>query len=318
VTAAGDTSKGSDQRGYGERRNETFQGISVALLLVCTFTARLTSGSMPPLLSHSVRSTVLPCDFILPMVLFAFGVYAARFSSLHRSLDWPRYLTQVFTFALPFLLAGILLSPLTAGFGGVDDMMLVGLLFVPTAALARSKAVNSVIAVLAIFALYVVMSDLHVLPNLEAYPLGGWAGVLFALPIMLAGTLTARDRDTTTLQTIVWLLGAVFLSVVKGPYRATVSPAFVSLSVVVCQLGFPAAAYCSNKLLRDVGAAPLRYWVGMHVILALALIFESISTGATMVEWPLAMAVAIAALSALYLVTRGFPRARLMPRYLAK
>jgi len=208
-------------------------------------------------------------------------------------------------------LAGIaiLLSPFSAGgLFEMDEVMLSALLFVPSIILLGfSEAVIFTVALL-VFVLYFALQGMFMLPDFTAHDLGGYAAAIFYLPVMLGGVLAAKRINEIGKLLAVATLVFLLLLVLAPPYRISVSPSFMALSVAFSLAVFTIVKHVKSGFLEYLGRKPLRYWVLMFVVLIVPITFYTLFSGSWLplgLGWEAALAITSMSLLLLYLISKA-------------
>ncbi|MFH1685459.1 MAG: hypothetical protein ABH983_04080, partial [Candidatus Micrarchaeota archaeon] len=236
------------------------------------------SDSLPELIIHNVRESIHIGDFVLPMFLFASGISLVFFIKKRKDLE-SKILDIVGRFG-KFVMISLFISSFSAGeLFGMDELMLSAVLFLPVVLLIRfSDKILAGIGI-GIFALYFVLQSAMLLPDFTLHYLGGYSAAIFYLPVMLAGAIAGKNLDKLKEIFIISILISIVLLAIIPPYKMSVSPSFMALSVSVSLLLFILVQKTGNEALEYLGRKPIRYWILMFAVLIVPLDFYALSIG---------------------------------------
>jgi hypothetical protein len=294
-----------------DRQLDLLRGIAVMGMFFFSFVLSL-SDKLPILLEHNVPGRLLPGDFVLSLFLFSSGVsialLRARYTSVLSRDLWEKILRRL------AMMIGVstLITPFSVGtFLGMDEVMLNAALTLPALLLA-GLGLGSNCAVVALLAVtYDGLQRVGLgLPVSTVY-LGGYAGAIFFLPVMIAGVLVCHEwRDRALPHTLAWA-GIVALSwyLFGGPDKLSLTPSFMALScsasaLVLYLLG---RFHITNRWLEYCGRHSLRMWVLMFVLLGPLRLYAEVSLHARRLsfEWWHAVAIAITWMAVSVLVSKS-------------
>ena len=290
------------------RAIDVFRGLSIVLMVFFSIICRL-SDSLPDSLKHNVESSLHVGDFVLPMFLFASGMSLVFYTRKREKKKKSEHLLDIVERFGKLAGIAILLSPFSAGgLFEMDEVMLSALLFVPSIILLGfSEAVIFTVALL-VFVLYFALQGMFMLPDFTAHDLGGYAAAIFYLPVMLGGVLAAKRINETGKLLAVATLVFLLLLVLAPPYRISVSPSFMALSVAFSLAVFTIVKHVKSGFLEYLGRKPLRYWVLMFVVLIVPITFYTLFSGSWLplgLGWEAALAITSMSLLLLYLISKA-------------
>lgn len=273
------------------------------------------SDKLPSLLEHNVPGRLLPGDFVLSLFLFSSGVSIALLKARYESV-WSRELWEKVTERLAMMVGvSLFITPFSVGtFLGMDEVMLNAVLTIPALLLAGLGlgANGAAIAVVAIA--YDVLHRVGLdLPVSTVY-LGGYAGAIFFLPVMLAGVLVCHEwRDRALPHTLAWAGIVAFSWYLFGsPDKLSLTPSFMALSCAssALLLYLLGRFHITNRWLEYCGQHSLRMWVLMFVLLGPIRLYAEVSlhTRRLSLEWWHAVAIAISWMIVSFVVSQGLDR----------
>lgn len=254
---------------------DLMRGVSIIGMLFFSLNYTLTDD-LPVLLMHNVPERFLPGDLVLPLFLFTSGLAV---SAAQRS---PRGAPQMLSFRLVCrvmvqLVIALGLSRFSSGrIGGMDEMMLNLIIWIPVSMFAHSTKMLVAISLLS-FGLYPVLELVDMLPIRSDRYLGGYGAALFYLPVMALGVLLSRNRVSSAgrnLKILASLFSFLLLvaSVALWPIRKLeVTPSFVMVSCVGSVAVWQIAARVRCRWLEFVGRFPRTSWIFMFVALIIPL-----------------------------------------------
>jgi hypothetical protein len=285
-----------------------FRGLSIMLMVFFTLIIGL-SDSLPDLLTHNQPFSLHLGDFVLPMFLFASGMSIVFF---REKIAHLKPLERAFFAAERFSRVAVVwlfLSPFTGGgLFEMDEIMLSAVLFVPSYVLAGKSIRAPIAASLCCFALYFLLMWLGKLPDFEEHYLGGFQAAVFYLPVMLGGVMAGKKIGQVGDLLIPYSFLSAVLLLIVPPYKLSVTPSFIALSVAVC-----IAAYIlfekTGSGLQKLGKEPLKYWVLMALFIVVPLKLYAYYNGLVLplgLGWETAVLMAIGSLFCLYLIKEAF------------
>ncbi len=297
---------------------DVFRGISILLMVFFTLILRL-SDSLPDVLIHNVRESLHIGDFVLPMFLFASGISLVFFMKKRKTLQ-SKILDIVERFG-KFVMISLFISSFSAGeLFGMDEVMLSAVLFLPVVIMVRfSDRILAGIGI-GVFALYFALGLLALLPDFTLHYLGGYPAAIFYLPVMLAGAIAGKNLDKLKEMFAISVLISLLLLAIIPPYKMSVAPSFMALSVSVSLLTFILVQKARNSAIEYLGKKPIRYWILMFAVLIVPLDFYTISTGEERVSlwWFDAVLVSLIAMVVLYAASKAIDVVMKIRRDLAK
>jgi predicted acyltransferase len=289
------------------RAIDSFRGVTVIFMVFFTMILPL-SDSLPWPLIHGVPGTIRPGDFVLSMFLFASGMSIVYFDRKRKTSK--TYVLDIIERFGKFILIWFFLSPLSAGeFLGMDEIMLNLLLFIPTLLLIKFSDNELAITGLAIFILYGLLQLADVLPDFTVHYLGGYAGAIFYLPVMLAGVIAGRNIDKIKNYLLPIAILSILLLFIFPPYKNLVTPSFMAFSILISLIGFKLSEKLDIREIEYLGRDPIRYWVLMFVVLAMPLLLIVDRMGLDLplqMDWQTATALTLAGVVALYIISKIF------------
>ncbi|MBU0532199.1 DUF1624 domain-containing protein [Candidatus Micrarchaeota archaeon] len=287
------------------RSIDVFRGMSILLMVFFTLILRL-SDSLPELIIHNVRESIHIGDFVLPMFLFASGISLVFFIKKRKDLE-SRILDIVGRFG-KFVMISLFISSFSAGeLFGMDELMLSAVLFLPVVLLIRfSDKILAGIGI-GIFALYFVLQSAMLLPDFTLHYLGGYSAAIFYLPVMLGGAIVGKNLDKLKEIFVISILISIVLLAIIPPYKMSVSPSFMALSISVSLLIFILVQKTGNDALEYLGKKPIRYWILMFAVLIVPLDFYALSIGEDRVSlwWFDGVLASLMAMVLLFVVSKG-------------
>lgn len=264
------------------------------------------SDSLPELIIHNVRESIHIGDFVLPMFLFASGISLVFFIKKRKDLE-SRILDIVGRFG-KFVMISLFISSFSAGeLFGMDELMLSAVLFLPVVLLIRfSDKILAGIGI-GIFALYFVLQSAMLLPDFTLHYLGGYSAAIFYLPVMLGGAIVGKNLDKLKEIFVISILISIVLLAIIPPYKMSVSPSFMALSISVSLLIFILVQKTGNDALEYLGKKPIRYWILMFAVLIVPLDFYALSIGEDRVSlwWFDGVLASLMAMVLLFVVSKG-------------
>lgn len=312
------------------RAIDAFRGIAIVLMVFFSLTIRL-SGSLPDVLRHNVAWSLHAGDFILPMFIFASGMSLVFFAKKREKKGRTAYVLDVAERLGKLVLVWALISLFSSGeWFGMDELMLIAILFVLGLALAGFGELALGALTMAICLAYVALLHLGMLPDFTAHYLGGYAAAVFYLPVMLAGVIAGKrvERGTgnwkrqTEELLLPALVAAIILLLLVPPWKMDASPSFMALSVSLSLLVFSflsrvperggAVAGSLDSELVYLGTRPLRYWALMFVVLIIPMTFYAAFTGGEFplgLGWVEAVLCSVLCVPLLWLVSKALDRA---------
>lgn len=254
---------------------DVFRGLAIVLMVFFTIMARL-SSDLPFLLEHNVPGELRLGDMVLSFFLFASGM-SLFFFVKKRKRQMTLVLDSVERIG-KILGVGFLFSVFSAGYlFGLDEMVLNAALFPFVLLLAFYSSVWYLVISLVIFLGYLAIQSFGSIAIFDQAYLGGYPGVIFYLPIMLAGLalskiLTDQGKiDYGKLQRMLLIVSLLFiLFVFLTPIdKLGVTPSFMLISIlasVALYLGIDRISTANwLKPLEYLGKRPLRYWAFMFI-----------------------------------------------------
>jgi hypothetical protein len=247
-----------------------FRGFCIILMVFFSLILAF-SDSLPDMLTHNEQFSLHFGDFVLPMFLFASGMSIHHFRN---KISGLKATTRAFFVAERFsriTMVWFFISPFTAGLFQMDELILSGILFIPTYLLALCRDRTVLLSGMLCIGAYFALSAAGMLPDFSSHYLGGFGAAPFYLPVMLGGLLLSRNPDKTGIMT--WssgALSAVFVLVIP-PYKLYATPAFIILSIFASLVIFTLVRGIRSSALEYIGRKPLRYWVLMSVVIVVPL-----------------------------------------------
>ncbi len=285
---------------------DRFRGLAIVLMVFFTLLYWFDSP-LPDILVHNEPQSFHIGDIILPMFLFASGMSLVFFRRKREEKGRMGYWLDVFERAGKLLMVWFFLSPFTAGFLGMDEIMLSVLLFIPCAFLVRQPD-DFVLAVAAApIIAYLALAQMGMLPAFDDPYLGGYAAAPFYLPVMLAGILAGRRMDELPKLIAIAAIASLILLLFAPPYKLSASPSLMVISVAISLAIFGLVRHMDIRPLEYLGREPLRYWIMMLAILLIPLDLAVLASGsmkAPAADWPLAVAFSSAGVLYLYAASR--------------
>ncbi|MFH1260486.1 MAG: heparan-alpha-glucosaminide N-acetyltransferase domain-containing protein [Candidatus Micrarchaeota archaeon] len=294
------------------REIDIFRGVTIVLMVFFSIICRL-SRSLPDALIHNIPNSLHTGDLVLPMFLFASGMSIVFFAEKHGKRGKKEYVLDIIErFGM---LAGIaiLLSVFSGGgFFEMDELMLSAILFLVSILLVGFSEIMIFAVMLLVFLIYFVLQNFSLLPDFSLHYLGGYRAAIFYLPVMLGGIVAAKRLGDIEKLILFATVCTILLFVVSPPYKMSVEPGFMALSVLVSlvvfylvrqiQSNYPGIAY-----LEYLGRKPLRYWVLMFLVLIVPMAFYGIYTEEGLplqFGWIEALILSFASLGLLYGVSK--------------
>ncbi|MBN1170136.1 DUF1624 domain-containing protein [Candidatus Micrarchaeota archaeon] len=258
---------------------DLFRGLSIVLMVFFSLTIRL-SDKLPDFLLHNAEQSLHAGDFVLPMFLFASGMSLVFYAKKRKKLKRTEYFLDIAERFGKLVLISIFITPFSVGqIGGMDEVMMSVVLFVPTLFLTGySDRVLAAISI-GIMALYLILGGMSMLPDFSLYYLGGYQAAVFYLPVMLAGAITARNINRMERLILPSLLVAIPLLAIIPPYKMVASPSFMALSIFFSLAAYYLIRNVRIEQLEYIGKRPLYYWVLKWVVLTIPLTFYAIFSG---------------------------------------
>ncbi|MFH1520170.1 MAG: heparan-alpha-glucosaminide N-acetyltransferase domain-containing protein, partial [Candidatus Micrarchaeota archaeon] len=286
---------------------DMFRGLSIVLMVVFTVILVL-SNILPWPLTHNVPGTLRPGDFVFPMFIFASGMSLVFFDQKRKKLKRNQYILDVIERFGKLVLIWFFLSPFSAGrFLGVDEILVIALLMIPSLLLVKFSEKKIAIVALSVFILYFVLSAWNSLPYFNEDYLGGYGAVIFYLPVMLAGVITGKNiKETKKLIVPVVIISLLLLLFIQ-PYKNIVSPSFMALSVLVSLVLFECCKKIKFEPLEYLGKKPIRYWVLMFLVIGIPIVFYAGYSEKTLpldFDWPVATIIVCFEVVVLYLISK--------------
>jgi hypothetical protein len=297
-----------------DRQLDLLRGIAVMGMFFFSFVLTL-SDKLPSVLEHNVPGRLLPGDFVLSLFLFSSGVSIALLRARYLSL-WNRELWSKIAKRLCMMVgASLIITPFSVGsFMGMDEVMLNAVLTIPAVVLAGLGLVANcgVVALIAIAYEFLPRVGLE-LPVTSVY-LGGYAGAVFFLPVMIAGVLVCHEwRDRALPHTLAWA-GILTLSwcLVGAPDKLSLTPSFMALSCVTSALVLYLLGrfHVTNSWLEYCGQHSLRMWVLMFVLLGPIRLYGEVSLHVRRLplEWWQAVGIAVGWMGISFVVSKRLDR----------
>lgn len=290
------------------REIDVFRGLSILCMVFFTIVFRM-SRTLPDFLKHNMQGSLHIGDFVLPMFLFASGMSIVFFFRKREKEKPAVFAMDVLGRFGKLALIALFLSPFSAGEAlGMDEVMLSALLFLPTVFLARFEPKAIAAVAVAVMILYFVVSSAGLLPDSRVHYLGGYAGAVFYLPVMLCGLIAGKMLDRASGLAIGFLAAAVALMFIVPPYKMSLSPSFMMLSAALSMMVFIASSRIDSKRLEFLGRKPIRYWVLMFLLMVIPLSFYSAYAGERLpldFSAPEAVTITLLLLPSIYLVSLG-------------
>ncbi|HSB46667.1 MAG TPA: heparan-alpha-glucosaminide N-acetyltransferase domain-containing protein [Candidatus Bilamarchaeum sp.] len=290
---------------------DVFRGFSILLMVFFTLILGL-SSSLPDALSHNKEFSLHIGDFVLPMFLFASGMSLVFFREKIAHLNAVQRLFFVAERFCRIAAVWFFLSPFTSGeVFGMDELMLSAVLFIPAYVLAGFGDMVLAGASAACFAGYFILAGSGALPNFSAHYLGGFEGAAFYLPVMLGGVLAGRRLELLPQLLAASGIAAVALLLLSAPYKLSLTPSFMALSVFVSIAAYMTLERQRSGKLEFLGRDPLRYWVLMVVLVFVPLKVYAYYAGILLplgMDWPVAILAAASVMAGLFLISLGLDR----------
>lgn len=288
---------------------DTFRGFSIVLMVVFTIILVL-SNTLPWPLVHNTPGTLRPGDFVFMMFIFVSGMSLVFFDKKREKLKKSQYILDVVERFGKLVLIWVFLSPFSAGkFLGIDEVMLIALLMIPTLLLIRFSEKKITVVALLVFVLYFVLEAMNSLPYFNQDYLGGYGAVIFYLPVMLAGVIAGRNIHETRKLIVPVAIITVLLLVIIPPYKNIVSPSFMALSVLVSLVLFEVCKKIRFEPLEYLSKRAIAYWVLMFLVLGIPIVFYAELTKKELpldFDWPIALAICCLGVVGLYLISKLF------------
>lgn len=290
------------------REIDAFRGIAIIGMVFFTMIMRL-SRHLPDFLLHNVSFSLHLGDFVLPMFLFASGMSIVFFLDKRKKEKPGTLAMDVVGRFGKLAMIGLFLSPFSTGEAlGMDEVMLSGLLFLPSVVLARFdvKKIGAVAA--GVIIAYFALAGEGLLPDFTEHSLGGYQGAVFYLPVMLCGVIAGKKLDKSLELMVGFLAIAVLLMFMIPACKNCLTPSFMMLSCAISMMVFEGAKRIKSGILEFLGRKPIRYWLLMFLLFVIPLSFyelysgERIPLGLGALE---AIIITIAAMPVFYITSRA-------------
>jgi hypothetical protein len=274
-----------------------------------TLTLRL-SDELPDILIHNVPGSLHIGDFVLPMFLFASGMSIVFFARKRKKNKRTDYILDVIERFGKLILVSFFLTPFSSGgFLEMDEVMLSAVLFVPAVLLVAFPEIAIAAVGIAIFILYLILQQSFMLPDFTTHYLGGYSAAIFYLPVMLAGVIAGKRINGIRYLVAASVILAIIVMALTPPFKMSVSPSFMALSVVFSLVVFAIVRDVKIKELDYLGRTPFRYWVLMFLVILIPLAFYSYfigSEGSSIgLGWIEAVVISLLCSVLLYMVSKG-------------